>query len=85
MVALLDRRDRRWNDDSWRTRTFDSLMIEFDLTYREVADLVDRDINTVRHWRSGTRLTIPKDTLRLLVVEFLVFGLAVLDGDDGAI
>lgn len=86
MVAAINRRDRRWNDDSWRTDTFNDLLDEFDLTYRDVADLVDRDVNTIRHWASGARLTIPKLVLRLLVLEFALDGRGVLEDDpNGAI
>jgi len=85
MAALLDRRDRRWNNDSWRTDQLASLMEENDLSYADVAEIVDRDVNTIRHWRSGSRLMIPKQTLRLLMLEIALFGDDVLADDDGAI
>lgn len=78
MVAVINRRDPRWNNDAWRTQTFAALMDEFNLSYREIAEMVERDLNTVRHWRSGKARVIPKTLLRLLVLEFALDGIDAL-------
>lgn len=78
MVAVINRRDPRWNNDAWRTKTFADLMDEFDLSYQEVAEMTEREINTVRHWRSGKIRAIPKSLLRLLVLEFALDGIDAL-------
>lgn len=74
MAYLVDRRDSRWNDAVWRTETLLLLMADNGLTVPELARFFGRQINTVNHWRSGSHFAIPRDSLRLLMLELALGG-----------
>jgi len=74
MAYVVDRRDNRWNDAVWRTETLLLLMSEHGLTVADIAHYFGRATSTVSHWRSGLHVVIPKDTLRLLMLELALGG-----------
>jgi hypothetical protein len=74
MAYVVDRRDDRWNDAVWRTETLLLLMADNGLTVPEVAKYLRRRPSTVSHWRSGSHFAIPRDTLRLLMLELALGG-----------
>lgn len=74
MTFFVDRRDKRWEDGAWRTEMFLALIADYKLTVPEVAGLLCRKENTIRHWRSGTHIVIPRDSLRILMLEMATGG-----------
>ena len=74
MTDVVDRRDSRWDDPVWRTDTLLLLMADHGLTAADVARYFGRSTSTVSHWRSGSHFAIPKDTLRLLMLELALGG-----------
>jgi len=74
MTVVVDRRDPRWNDASWRTETLLATIADHRLTSAEIATLTGRSVDTVRQWRSGRHIAIPTTALRLLILELAVGG-----------
>ena len=74
MAYVVDRRDNRWNDAAWRTETLLLLMADNSLTVGEVARFFGRQPSTISHWRSGSHFAIPRDSLRLLMLELALGG-----------
>jgi len=52
-----------------RTAELDRIMRDHGLTARQVGELLNRDAQTVRNWRSSNDRTIPEHALEVLRVK----------------